>query len=99
MTETTTGVVTLPSGSYQMSADDVHGATLVYVADVSGAQGVTRVWSRANTASASLVQLSSTSTILASGSILSPDGNTINVIGWDPQNDAAGLQMNPIPNK
>ena len=99
MTETTAGVVALPSGSFRISADDVHGATLVYVADVSGAQGVTRTWSRANTASATLAQLSSTSTILASGSILSSDGNTINVIGWDPANDAAGLQMKSMPNK
>jgi hypothetical protein len=91
--------VALPSGSFRISADDVHGATLVYVADVSGAQGVTRTWSRANTASATLAQLSSTSTILASGSILSSDGNTINVIGWDPANDAAGLQMKSMPNK
>jgi hypothetical protein len=99
MTTTTASVVSLPSGSFQVSQDDVHGATLVYVADVSGAQGVQRIWSRANTASASLVQLSSTSTILAMGSILSADGNTINVIGWDPANDAAGLQMVPVPNK
>jgi hypothetical protein len=99
MTATTASVVPLPAGSFQISQDDVHGATLVYVADVSGAQGVQRIWSRANTASASLVQLSSTSTILAMGSILSADGNTIDVFGWDPANDAAGLQMVPVPNK
>jgi hypothetical protein len=99
MTATTASVVPLPAGSFQISQDDVHGATLVYVGDVSGAQGVQRIWSRANTASGSLVQLSSTSTILASGSILSVDGNTIDVIGWDPANDAAGLQMVPVPNK
>jgi len=99
MTETTTSVVALPSGSFQISEDDVHSATLIYVADVSGTSGVSRTWSRPNTASGALTQLSSTSTILNVGPILSLDGSTIGVIGWDPANDSAGLQLQSVPNK
>ncbi|HEY5221332.1 MAG TPA: hypothetical protein VIJ29_04330 [Candidatus Paceibacterota bacterium] len=99
MTETTSSVVALPSGSNLISEDDVHSATLVYVADVSGTSGVSRTWSRANTASGALTQLSSTSTILNVGPILSPDGSTIDVIGWDPANDSAGLELQSVPNK
>ena len=91
--------VALPSGSYQISQDDIHGAALIYVADMSGAQGVDRTWSRPNSASATMKQLASTSTILNMGPILSADGSTIDVIGWDPANDSAGLQLQPIPNK
>ncbi len=98
MTEVVPGGVPLPAGSYQISADDIHSAVLAYSADLSGAQGVTRIASRLNTASAKLTTLNSTSTILASGSVLSLDGSAIDVIGWDPANDAAGLEFKPVPN-
>jgi len=71
----------------------------VYVADVSGTAGVSRMWSRPNTASGALTQLSSTTSILDAGPILSPDGNTIYATGWDPLNDSAGLQLQSLPNK
>ena len=99
MTETTPSPVALPSGSFLISEDDVHSATLVYVADVSGTAGVSRMWSRPNTASGALTQLSSTTSILDAGPILSPDGNTIYATGWDPLNDSAGLQLQSVPNK
>jgi len=98
MTEVVPGGTPLLAESYQISADDTHSAVLAYSADVSGAQGVTRIASRLNTASAKLTPLNSTSTILAAGSVLSLDGSSIDVIGWDPANDAAGLEFKPVPN-
>jgi hypothetical protein len=75
-----------------------HSAALVYSADVSGAQRVTRIASRLNTASAKMTTLNSTSDHLGLRLGTLPRRESIDVIGWDPPNDAAGLELKSVPN-